>query len=900
MKVSFKIDYQTQWGQILYVTGSGAALGQWDVEKAIRMENIFPGEWELKLDFEPDDMLVYKYFLKEASGGVIWEWGDNRCVDLNRRPFEELRLRDFWRTDTLLDNAMMSSAFTSVLLRRDTPEAPVVVTTKKVLRMQVNVPRIDPRYVVAILGSESVFGNWKESDALLMSDANYPLWHVELDADLITFPFQYKFVIYDKDSRSVVTWEDGNNRVIRDFICAGEPACKVHTDIRFRFPAGTWKGAGVAVPLFSLRTDDSGGIGEFLDLKKMVDWARSVSLKMLQILPVNETVCTHSWIDSYPYKAISVRALHPVYMHIEALGRCNDVAFYTSIKRELMDLNEMEVVHYEDVHKVKSRYFKHMFNQDGEELLKADDFRLFFEENCDWLIPYAAFCYLRDRFKTADFAQWGEYAQFNRKQIETLCAPESEVYPDIAVHYYIQYHLHCQLSDVAAYARANRIVLKGDIPIGIGAKSLDAWMEPQLFNLGQQAGAPPDDFSDEGQNWGFPTYNWEEMAKDNYAWWRKRLSAMSQYFDAYRIDHILGFFRIWEIPSQHVLGYMGHFRPALSVSREELLNRGIWFEEKRFCKPYIREYFLWEYFGEFTEEVKEKYLTEYKQGAYRLLAEVDSQRKIWETFDERVCEEDGKLCRIRDGLMALAGDVVFLQDELRADHFHLRIGMNETNSYQNLDEITRHRLDDLYIDFFYKRHDDFWRDEGLKKLPALVAASKMLVCGEDLGMIPDCVPDVMKSLGILSLEIQRMPKDLQIEFAHPGDAHYLSVCSTSTHDMSTMRGWWEEDREKSARFFHSELGHKGDAPYFMEPWIARDVINQHMWSPAMWVVFPIQDLMAIDGELRWDKTWGERVNVPAVAQHYWRYRMHVKLETLIDEELFNRALNELVKASGRY
>jgi 4-alpha-glucanotransferase len=166
-------------------------------------------------------------------------------------------------------------------------------------------------------------------------------------------------------------------------------------------------------------------------------------------------------------------------------------------------------------------------------------------------------------------------------------------------------------------------------------------------------------------------------------------------------------------------------------------------------------------------------------------------------------------------------------------------------------------------------------------------------------MIPACVPKAMAELNILSLEIQRMPKDPTRQFGHPNDTPYLSVCTTSTHDMPTIRGWWEEDRERIQLFYNQELGHWGTAPYFAEPEICRQIIEQHLYSPAMWTTFPIQDLLAMDGRLRWDQTGEEQINLPANVRHKWRYRMKQSIEDLKQADRFNEMLRELLKASGR-
>jgi len=902
MKVSFKIDYQTVWGQVIFLSGSTVEFGEWDPSRALQMRSFVPGEWEIDCTFPSGKLLEYKYLIKDEDGNINWEGGKNRLLETNKMDFDEIRCRDFWRVRRESEIALSSSAFTKVLFRRaDTDETVEKAHFKKTLRIQIHVSKISPDCKIGILGDLPALGNWMDAYTLLLDGTQFPFWSIDIDAEKLKFPLQFKYVVYNTVKKQVLIWEQGSNRMIRDFVCKDPKSIKIHTDESFRFPVKHWKGAGVAVPVFSLRTEKSGGIGEFPDIKKLVDWAKLTGLKLVQLLPLNETVATHTWIDTYPYKSISTMALHPVYLNINKIGVLDDENLMIGFAQALSGFNALETVHYDEVHKIKSKFFKLIFDQQQDLFLIDPPFLKFFDENKEWLVPYAAYCYLRDKNKTANFRKWSEFQVYNAEDINKLCAANKATYPDIAVHYFIQYHAHKQLFEAAEYARKNGVVLKGDIPIGISPDSIEAWTHPELFNLDQQAGAPPDEFADLGQNWGFPTYNWEKMATDNFAWWNKRLKQMSRYFDATRIDHILGFFRIWEIPVNQVQGIMGHFKPALPFSRDEIIDSGVIFNEERFTKPYIREYFLKELFGEETEEVKLNYLKEYEPGKYDLKPAFTTQRKVWDYFEsvKRGEELTGKETCIRDGLCSLISEVIFIRDPYHPTLFHPRVAFHNTNSYLNLQAESRYALDDLYIDFFYHRHEEFWRNQALKLLPAIMNATDMLICGEDLGMVPDCVPGVMRDLGILSLEIQRMPKDPRVEFAHLADAPYLSVCSTSTHDMSTLRGWWEEDRIHSERFFRLVMGQKGEFTFYMEPWVARDILNMHFYSPSMWAIFPIQDLLAMDGRLRWDNTEGERINVPAIAQHYWRYRMHLKLEDLINEKKLNNELRSMISASGR-
>jgi 4-alpha-glucanotransferase len=474
----------------------------------------------------------------------------------------------------------------------------------------------------------------------------------------------------------------------------------------------------------------------------------------------------------------------------------------------------------------------------------------------------------------------------------------SDLSEEVAFNYFIQFHLHLQLREAAAYAHSKGVILKGDIPIGVYRYGADAWQEPPLYHMDMQAGAPPDPFSAKGQNWEFPTYNWQRMEQDGFAWWKRRFAQMSCYFDAFRIDHILGFFRIWSIPIHAVEGILGYFVPALPVHVGEFNRRGIWFERERYTQPHITERVLRDLFGPDCETVKARFLHPKGSGQYRLKPEFATQRQVEGYFAALAQDQPSK--KLKQGLYDLISNVLLLEVEAsQGEQFHFRLGMEDTSSFKNLEAQTQTRLKELYIDYFYRRQDDFWRKEALRKLPVLKRVTNMLVCGEDLGMVPACVPGVMKQLALLSLEVQRMPKGLGREFSRPKDAPYLSVVTPSTHDMSTIRGWWEEDRGRTQKFYHQELGRSGDAPRHCERWVNEAIVLQHLASPAMWSVFLLQDLLGMDEHLRRPNPGEERINVPANPKHYWRYRMHLNLESLIAAQSFNDKLGSLIQQNGR-
>ncbi len=635
------------------------------------------------------------------------------------------------------------------------------------------------------------------------------------------------------------------------------------------------KFAGVAVPVFSLKSNDSFGIGEFNDLKHLADWCQKTGLKIIQILPINDTRTDDSWNNSYPYKAISTKALHPIYLNLSQMGTLYDENDKEYFERQRDLLNAKDYVDYPEVIKVKDEFFKKIFAQTWNEVRNSYDYHIFFEKNKEWLVPYAEFC-----------CNWST----NNSQQTADNNQQPELY------YFLQYHLDKQLTEAVYYLHHKGIILKGDIPIGIGRHSVEAWTSPHLFNLDSQAGAPPDSFAADGQNWGFPTYNWDAMAQDNYKWWRERLSQMSHYFDAYRIDHILGFFRIWEIPYESTQGLLGHFSPAIGYQMSDICQQ-LSANKERLTKPYIRGHFLHEYFGEFTDEVREKYLNETSFSYFELKPEFDTQRKIADYFSQR--QQSEKYDIIKNGLTALCAEVLFMKDKNDSSIVHPRIALQFTHSYNELDDFQKNEINKLYDEYFYHRNEELWKEEALKKLPKIIEASDMLVCGEDLGMVPACVPEVMQQLEILSLEVQRMPKNPSETFVNPKNNPYLSVDTTSTHDTSTLRGWWEENGEITNRFHREMLGHNEGAPYFAEPYICKEIIEQHLNSSSMLTILPIQDYIAMDGEFRWDATQREQINVPANSEHHWCYKMYQSLESLNERHDFNDMIRDMIKKSGR-
>ena len=614
-----------------------------------------------------------------------------------------------------------------------------------------------------LTGNSAELGNWNSNKAVPMKYEGPGIWSVSVEthgrASLPTT--EYKYFIRENGQ---IRWEDGPNRILPE----GKDRIWDWFGLTER---QTMK--GVAVPLFSLRTEDDFGIGEFSDLPKLGDWCVANDLKIIQILPVNDTTAHYDWRDSYPYNAISAFALHPIYLNLKQLGIKEDATFYRMRRK----INKMDAVDYPTTLKAKWKYFQIAFEQRWETLKNSDDFQQFVKENEDWLLDYVQFCAERDGNGTE-------------------------------IHLFLQYHCDKQLREAVKALHDKGLLLKGDIPIGVNPKGVDVKSHPELFNLDVQVGAPPDDFASEGQNWGFPSYNWEAMAKDNYAWWQRRLQVMARYFDAYRIDHILGFFRIWEIPKTAKSGLLGHFNPSLSLSIEEMENQGFKFN-KRFHS---------------TKSV----------------------------------------------------DTLFIPDPIEKDKYIPRIELQRTYHYRHLKDEQQQAIDRIYEDFYFHRHNEFWKQKALEKLPALVNATEMIACGEDLGMIPACVPEVMQQLGIMSLEVQRMPKVFGHQFVQTEDLPENCVYTTGTHDMPTLRGWLAEDKVRTRQFLDNlNLDDRKITAKTL-----KKILEKHQDSPSKWNIYPLQDLLDLD-EKKWSPNPADdQINVPANAKNQWKWRMRMTIESL--------------------
>lgn len=890
MTVQFNIEYKAMFGEQIVVN-----IQTEEGELKLPLETTDGERWACDWCVEsPEKSYTYYYSVEREGRAVKTEWlMIKHQLEVNAKKAAVYTLYDHWKAMPE-DAFLYSSAFTDCI-NHQAPQKMKPESGSKIVRLIVRAPQLRDGERLGVLGADKALGAWDVQKILPMTQHTYNEWVADIDAThLEGSHLEFKFVAF-RNAKNELLWETSMNRTVDlPEMKAGE-LVSYELDQAF-FALYNRKLAGTQVPVFSLRTRKSAGIGDFGDLKTMIDFVASTGQKVLQLLPINDTTITHTWTDSYPYSCISVFAIHPQYANLHALPELKDAKARAEAEKTCAELNALDKIDYEKVNGFKINYLRQIFNQEGEKMMKTAEYKAFFQDTEQWLVPYAQYSYLRDKNGTADFNQWPDHQVWDEAERKALTDPKTAAYKNVAFFYFVQFVLDRQMQEAHEYAKAKGVILKGDIPIGVNRNGCDVWMEPKYFNLNGQAGAPPDDFSANGQNWGFPTYNWFEMLKDGCQWWNRRFQNMARYFDAYRIDHVLGFFRIWEIPVSSVHGLLGQFAPALAMSREEIESYGLHFQDDRFTRPFITDWVLDRVFHERAGEVKEKYLDRLDDERYQMKPEVDTQRKVEALFADAT---DEKELWLRDGLYALISDVLFVRDHTNPGVFHPRISAQLDFIYESLYDNDKAAFNRLYNDYFYRRNNQFWYQEAMKKLPKLVQATRMLVCAEDLGMVPDCVPWVMDELKILSLELQSMPKDPSVKFGHLSRNPYRSVCTISSHDMPTLRMWWDENIQRTQEYYNTMLYRQGSAPHPLPGWLASDIISRHLTSPSMLCILSIQDWLATDEALRLPDANAERINIPANPKHYWRYRMHLNIEDLAADKRFVQNITEMISQSGR-
>ena len=886
MQLCFSISYHSRPGENVFVNlYSKEEVLFSSISLKYKDENTWSGNILFDRQKIPKK-IQFSIFVKHETGSHHAVLVANKSITIKKGRFKTIEIIS---TESSLNediNVASSKPFKRVLKGNEDGNTKSCSSNKATHVFKVDHPILQDNIFLCITGSAKKMNLFNNENPVLFPKKKNGSSILKFNLAKEIFPIEYKIAFFDIDKNCIVEYEPGPNNILQNNIDDEQltiincrPDCKNHL----------WKGAGINLPVFSIRTTDTWGSGDFSSIKTLVDYASSVGIKMIQLLPVNDSIASYTEKDSYPYSAISSFALNPLYLDIDKILEAYNMDLLANEQVEILRLNENATCDFTAVIKLKFFVVKRILEQKDKDFLKEKEWQVFFENAHEWLLPYASFCILRDKYETVNTKSWEDYALYSNDKILQIVDPNSEDYNTVLFWYFIQYNLHLQLKESSEYAHINKVILKADLPIGIAKNSVDAWVNPELFHMDMQAGAPPDAFSMIGQNWGFPTYNIQKMREDGFTWFIKRMKSLELYFDALRIDHVLGLFRIWSIPQMQVDGSLGVFVPAIALSKSDITNAGIDFNEERFCKPFISDSYLIESFGDTAEEIKSIFFD-----GNILKSQFINQRNIAEYFVSNPLYSTYK-----QQLFNVVSNIIFLKDPVDNDCYHFRINMQQTESFKQLPEHQKRVLCILYNKYFFENQNELWKKEGTETLSMLAASTKMLLCAEDLGMVPPFTEQVLSELNILSLQIQQMPKDSNERFSDTRNAKYPCVVMPATHDMAPVRLWWEQNKAQAQIFYNTILNEDGPAPYFCEPWVCKKIIDLHLRSPAMWSVFLMQDLLSIDGKLRRPIPSEERINDPSNPNQVWNYRMHITLEELMKADELNQQIKSMIIESGR-
>lgn len=657
-----------------------------------------------------------------------------------------------------------------------------------------------------------------------------------------------------------------------------------------KYPHKKTKVTGILVSLSSLRTSKSTGCGEFSDLVPLAEWCRDTGQQIIQLLPVQDT-----GTQSSPYSALSAFALHPIYIRVSETEEYRNAPAEISrrIDSRLKEIKERYDgavrFDYNGLLKEKMSLLRELYGVTDAASVRSKDLTAFVRSH-RWVRSYAVYRVLKERSDGAPWMNWSEHRDVDSDRIEALYKSRS-LSNDIDFYVWLQMTAEEQFSTAGAAVSKLGIALKGDIPILMNEDSVDVWAERDIFTTASRAGAPPDMFSDLGQNWDFPVYNWEALERRDYDWWKLRLKEASRFYHAYRIDHVLGFFRIWTIPERNFSGIPGYFWPQAGFTRDELHALG--FDDGRIKwlrEPHVQGSWLRGLLGERWHET-----------AGNLFSRIGDE-DLYLFSDAVMGETDITGSNLPD--VAIGTVLQWYRDrallELPNGMFTQSWTFRECSRYQALYDHERNVFEAL-VHRAGEKSEELWEKHGTKLLTFMKESTDMLTCAEDLGVIPPSVPRTLADMGILGLRIPRWAR----EWGAPGeplisleDYPEMTVTAPSVHDTSTLREWWTREKGKELLW---ELLYPGEVcPESYDAHTAERVVSGFSRTQSMILVFQIQDLLALSNAYRLPNEEDERINIPGTYNDFnWTYRIPIPLETLISDEKIAETIRQIIRSRAK-
>ena len=643
--------------------------------------------------------------------------------------------------------------------------------------------------------------------------------------------------------------------------------------------------AGLAVPLAALRSASSAGVGEYPDLAALAPVCEKAGIRLVQILPVND-----SGRQTSPYSALSAFALHPLHLSLAALPEAKGFEKETAAFRARFEREGR--FPYDELLLAKLELLDRVYDAKLEAIAADKALDAWIAAN-GWVRTYAVYMRLKRRNEWRSWKEWTEHRDPGPGEIEALWND-----PSLAVEHrkqaWIQYRCEEQFAAAARALAERGIALKGDLPILLNEDSADAWSDRESFRDDLRAGAPPDSGAPLGQNWGFPIYDWDALARRGYSFWIDRLRSAGKFYAAYRIDHVLGFFRIWALPAADREGALGRFVPGGDIGIDELRTLG--FDDNRvrwISEPHVRTAALLGALAGTPDPAGEA------SRAMRLALDRIGSEELFLFKPSIRGEKDIDALELgapaKDFLSAAWRDRVLVGNG--TGRYVKAWRWREASAWSTLSDDERGRLEGLFA-AISRRDDAAWEEQGRRLLGVLRNATEMLPCAEDLGSVPPCVAPTLAGLGILGLRIPRWTRVWHLEgqpFVALSDYPRLSVIAPSVHDTSTLREWYERESE-GPRFLSFLEGREGKA----EPWspaVQARMMEALSGANSLLFVAQLQDWLGLAPGWTPADCRDERVNVPGtVNDSNWTWRMPRTLEELASDEAWAAAARKVVAA----
>lgn len=904
--IRFRVKLQAEFGTELFLIGDCKELGNWQTKGSQQLffdkqTNSWFGDVCFPLT-STSRTIQYKYFFTNQKDEIQWEPGDNHLIHLDSVISPAfIEISDTYRWPDPVMNSLTRSAFTSVLTKRTSPTASPRISPNSVQPNEVSLiftavcPWVKKNQTLAIVGSCPQLGLWTPDRSITLTDAEFPFWTASITVSRDCFPFQYKYVICDNEiveetEEPLYIWEEGENHeclgITSNLVDLTFPSTVIITDWYVNPNKELFRGMGIHLPLFSLRTSENCGIGEYSDIRHLVDLCKSIGSSMIQLLPLNDTSSSCNADDpddKNPYHSISCFALHPIYINLLEILPNLPSDIFNEIQSKRYEYSQNDAVNYQQVYRFKLSILNRIFIRIKDEVVNDKEFIDFCDDNEDWLTPYSIFCLLRDENHSSEFWSWKDNSFVTPDTLQRLHKQREN---ETTFLKWIQFIADQQLRASKEYATSQRVILKTEIPFGIQRNSVDCWSNPRLFDINMYE-----------VNYGYAAYNWRAMKSTNFSWWKKRLARISAFYHSAQLNHIYGFFR-----SQlcHVDGVVSQYQPSTGISRQELESRGLW-DIDRYTKPYIRFHHLREKFNEDASTISKEFFVarniDHNDDYYDFKESFITIKTINQHLETLIPEKE-KRSSYSQHLLELLNNVILIQG-LNNDSFHFRADLasdQPISSLKELDNNQRQVILDLSNEY---KHKSFWINEAIPRLQILANSNNLLLFSEETEQDLQDFDHEIEAQSIIPLKVPRYSKELSTSFS------YFSQCEPALPNTSTIRGWYEENKTITRSFCKDELGQNDNeiVEYCYTDTLVK-IIDRYMKSPSMWCVFMLQDIVNTFDRLRREYPNEERIFISKQSglsnADNNLYKFPWKLEDLNNDAEWTNYICSLVKDSQRY